>query len=59
MVTASVVKLDTLETLLLQHQNAGTALSDNEQDLATDMIEHSDNERRRRRCGPTSAATRP
>jgi beta-lactamase class A len=44
MVTASVIKLDTLETMLLQHQQAGTALSSYEQSEATLMIENSDND---------------
>jgi Beta-lactamase enzyme family len=44
MVTASVVKLDTLETLLLQHQTSGQPLSSEEQDEATEMIENSDND---------------
>ena len=43
MVTASVVKLDLLEVLLLQHQRAGTALDTDEDADAMTMIEHSDN----------------
>ena len=44
MVTASVVKLDILETMLLQHQQAGTTLSDSEDDDASEMMEDSDND---------------
>ena len=44
MVTASVIKLDTLETMLLQHQQSGEDLSNWEDSEATDMIEHSDND---------------
>jgi hypothetical protein len=44
MVTASVVKLDTLETLLLQHIQKGTPLSSSEDSLAESMIENSDND---------------
>jgi Beta-lactamase enzyme family len=40
--TASIVKVDILATLLLQHQRAGTALSAEDQQLATEMIEDSD-----------------
>jgi beta-lactamase class A len=43
MVTASVVKLDFLEVLLLQHQRAGTHLTADEDAAAVAMIEHSDN----------------
>jgi beta-lactamase class A len=43
MVTASVVKLDLLEVLLLQHQHAGTTLAADEAADAVAMIEHSDN----------------
>lgn len=43
MLTASVVKLEFLETLLLRHQRAGTALSDGERAEAQEMIENSDN----------------
>jgi hypothetical protein len=42
--TASIVKVDILATLLLQHQDAGTALTDSETSLATSMIENSDND---------------
>ncbi|MCQ4079053.1 class A beta-lactamase-related serine hydrolase [Streptomyces sp. RB6PN25] len=41
--TASIVKVDILSTLLLQAQDARRALTDQEQDYATAMIEHSDN----------------
>jgi beta-lactamase class A len=44
MVTASVIKVDTLATLLLQHQLAGKALSDWEDAEAVAMIQHSDND---------------
>ena len=44
MLTGSVVKLDILETLLLQHQDRGTQLSDDETDTARTMIENSDND---------------
>jgi hypothetical protein len=44
MLTGSVVKLDILETLLLQHQDRGTQLSDDEADTARTMIENSDND---------------
>jgi hypothetical protein len=40
--TASIVKVDILATLLLQHQRAGTPLSAEDQQLATEMIEDSD-----------------
>jgi beta-lactamase class A len=43
MVTASIVKLDLLEVLLLQHQRAGTTLDANEDAEAVAMIEQSDN----------------
>jgi hypothetical protein len=43
MLTASLVKLEFLETLLLRHQRAGTALSDGERADAQAMIENSDN----------------
>jgi len=43
--TASVVKVDILETLLLRAEDAGVGLSAEEQLAATLMIEHSDNER--------------
>lgn len=42
--TASIVKVDILATLLLQHQQAGTALSSDEQSEAVTMIENSDND---------------
>jgi hypothetical protein len=41
--TGSVYKLFVLETLLLQHQDSGTDLSDYEMSQATPMIEQSDN----------------
>lgn len=41
--TASVAKLFLLEEVLLQHQDEGTPLSDEELGLATPMIENSDN----------------
>jgi beta-lactamase class A len=41
--TGSVYKLFVLETLLLQHQDSGTDLSDYEMSKATPMIEQSDN----------------
>ncbi|HEY7049749.1 MAG TPA: serine hydrolase [Jatrophihabitantaceae bacterium] len=41
--TGSVAKLFLLEAVLLQHQDDGTQLSDYEMDLATPMIENSDN----------------
>jgi beta-lactamase class A len=44
MYTASVAKVQLLETLLLEHQQAGTSLSDEEEETAESMIEHSDNE---------------
>jgi hypothetical protein len=42
-VTASIVKVDILATLLYQEQQDGQALSLEEQDLATTMIENSNN----------------
>jgi hypothetical protein len=42
--TASIVKVDILATLLLQDQHAGTRLTGSQQDLATAMIERSDND---------------
>ncbi|MFE3505777.1 serine hydrolase [Kitasatospora sp. NPDC059160] len=42
--TASIVKVDILATLLLQSQDGGTALTAAQQDLATAMIENSDND---------------
>jgi hypothetical protein len=41
--TASIVKVDILAVLLLQHQQLGTALSPGERDLAAAMIDDSDN----------------
>jgi hypothetical protein len=43
-VTASIVKVDILVTLLYQAQEAGQALTAEEQDLATTMIENSNND---------------
>ena len=40
--TASIVKVDILATLLLQHQRAGTPLSKRERVLAAEMIENGD-----------------
>jgi beta-lactamase class A len=42
--TASIVKVDILATLLHQAEQQGTGLNDEEQDLATTMIENSDND---------------
>jgi Beta-lactamase enzyme family len=42
--TASIVKVDILSTLLLQHQHAGTKLTEDQRELATEMIEQSDND---------------
>ena len=42
--TASIVKADILAALLLRRQAAGTSLSADEQELATQMIEASDND---------------
>jgi hypothetical protein len=42
--TASIVKADILAALLLRHQAAGTSLSPDEQEVATQMIEASDND---------------
>jgi len=42
--TASIVKVDILATLLHQAEQQGTGLSDEEQDLATTMIENSDDD---------------
>jgi beta-lactamase class A len=42
--TASIVKVDILATLLHQSEQQGTGLSDQEQDLATTMIENSDDD---------------
>lgn len=44
MLMGSVVKLYILETLLLQHQDRGTQLSDDETATARTMIENSDND---------------
>jgi hypothetical protein len=41
--TASIVKVDILAALLLQHQRSGTALTNSQQDLARSMITSSDN----------------
>jgi hypothetical protein len=43
-VTASIVKVDILVTLLYQAQETGQALTAEDQDLATTMIENSDND---------------
>ena len=43
-VTASIVKLDILATLLLQAQERGETLTASQRVLATSMIEHSDND---------------
>ncbi len=43
-VTASIVKVDILATLLYQLQKAGQTLTAEEQELATTMIENSDND---------------
>lgn len=42
--TASIVKADILATLLFQHQRAKTLLGEDQQELATQMIEASDND---------------
>jgi hypothetical protein len=42
--TASIVKADILAVLLLRGQQAGSGLSEEQQDLATGMIEESDND---------------
>ena len=42
-VTASIVKVDILAALLYQAQHGGQALTENEQELATTMIENSNN----------------
>ena len=42
--TASIVKADILAALLLQHQATGDSLSAEQRELATEMIEHSDND---------------
>lgn len=41
--TGSIIKLFILETLLLQHQDNGTSMTDYERRVATQMIEVSDN----------------
>jgi beta-lactamase class A len=41
--TASIVKVDILAALLLQHQRSGTTLTRSQQDLASSMITSSDN----------------
>jgi beta-lactamase class A len=43
-VTASIVKVDILATLLYQLQQAGQAMTVDQQELATTMIENSDND---------------
>jgi beta-lactamase class A len=43
-VTGSIVKADILSTLLYQDQQSGQTLSEDEQELATTMIENSDND---------------
>jgi beta-lactamase class A len=43
-VTASIVKVDILVAMLYQAQEAGQALTGEDQDLATTMIENSDND---------------
>lgn len=43
-VTASIVKVDILATLLYQSQQSGQPLTEDEQELATTMIENSDND---------------
>jgi beta-lactamase class A len=43
-VTASIVKVDILATLLYQLQQAGQAMTADQQELATAMIENSDND---------------
>jgi hypothetical protein len=42
--TASIVKVDILETLLHDHEESGTTLTTDEATLATSMIEESDND---------------
>jgi Beta-lactamase enzyme family len=42
--TASIVKADILAVLLIQHRQAGTPLSEGQRELATQMIEDSDND---------------
>ena len=43
-VTASIVKVDILATLLYEAQQSGQPLTEQDQDLATTMIENSDND---------------
>ena len=54
--TASIVKADVLAVLLLRHQQAGTALSSSEDDLAEEMIEDSDNDAANDLWGDAGAA---
>jgi beta-lactamase class A len=42
--TASIVKVDILATLLYELQRSGQTMTDEDQDLATTMIENSDND---------------
>ena len=42
--TASIVKADILAVLLIQHRQTRTPLSEGERELATQMIEDSDND---------------
>ncbi|WP_042424138.1 serine hydrolase [Streptacidiphilus anmyonensis] len=42
--TASIVKADILAALLVEHQDAGTTLTADQRELATRMIEQSDND---------------
>jgi hypothetical protein len=42
--TGSIVKLDILATLLYQHQQDGTSMTESEKSYATTMIENSDND---------------
>jgi hypothetical protein len=42
--TGSIVKVDILATLLSEHQLLGEPLSEDDEDLASDMIEQSDND---------------
>ena len=43
-VTASIVKVDILAALLYQRQESGQSLTTEDEDLATTMIENSDND---------------
>jgi len=54
--TASVVKLDVLETLLLQAQDAGRRLTPETARLATQMMENSDNDATTRLWGVVGGA---